>query len=290
LVGLGAVVVVPAVADAPQPPANDNYISSLELNRPKHRLNRTKTLETFVDTTSATVQSNIFNPCGLRTCPSGPPEVTSCHGVGYGKTTWYDFYPDTNGTVRIRTSGFDNVITLYRFSVHTVLPDVAHRQCIHMSSSPFEELDARVKKGRAYTIQIGGAVSSSSPNGAGGQLQLLFDYFATPRRLAADSFLKARALSNGIQLLDLRVTTTRGAHVRVACGGHCSPQSKFGRAVEDFSRLNGVRMPAGSKLQIRVTARGSIGALIQYNILPGSFAKHTFCTEPGSRKPRRTCH
>jgi hypothetical protein len=265
----------------PGQPLNDNYLCSLELNRAGTQLNRTETLEDIRDTTNATVQSDLLNP------PSsgGPPETTSCNGVGYGKTVWYDFYPDTSGSVRIRTSGFDNVITLYTFSRSTLSPDATHRQCVHTSSFPSEELDAQVYKGLAYTIQIGGV------NGASGQLQFLFDFFATPpKRLSASATLQARALRGGIELLSLSVATARAAHVGVSCSGHCRPESAFGRAVETFPHLHGVRMPAGSKLQIRVTASHSIGVLIQYNILRGNFTKQTFCTEPGSRKARTRCH
>jgi hypothetical protein len=274
-----------ATASAPpSPPAplNDNYISSLELNRHGTKLNASATLKDVRDTTSATVQSNILSPPYHI---SGPAEATACGAVNYGKTVWYDFYPNANGIARIRASGFDNVITLYRFNVHTALPDVAHKQCVHQSTFPSEELDSPVKKGAAYTFQIGGV------NNAGGMLQMLFDYFVTPpRRLHASATLQARALSNGIQLLSLTVLTSRAAHVSVSCGRFCHSKSRFGEALERFPDLKNVQLPAGAKLQIRVTAPHSIGAFIQYSVLAGNFTKITRCTEPGSRKPRRTCH
>jgi hypothetical protein len=278
-VALGATGVTPAPASAPTAPVNDNYISSLELNAPGKKLNRTDTLKDLRDTTAATVQSDIFSP------PSsgGPAENTTCHGVSYGNTVWYDFYPDRDGTIRIRTSGYDNVIALYRFSRSTLLPQ-ANPQCVHQSSSPFEELDANVKQGLSYTIQIGGV------GGVGGPLQFLFDFFAPPHRLTAQSTLKARATSTGIQLLGLSVSSSRSAQVRVSCGGACRPETMHGRATETFPDLNGVQMQAGSQLQIRVSAPEAIGAYIQYNILRGNFTKLTRCMEPGSRKPRRKCH
>jgi hypothetical protein len=272
-----------APAAGPTPPINDDYLFSLELNSQGRPLNSTDTLKDVRNTTAATVQSNIFDPPHPNLL--GPAELTNCHGTSYGKTVWYDFYPNANGIARIRASGFDNVVTLYPFNVPTALPDVARKRCVHQSSFPSEELDAPVSKGRAYTIQIGGA------GAAGGPLQMLFDFFITPpRRLNPSTTLKARATSNGIQLLDLAVATSRAAHVSVSCGRFCRNQSKFGEAVEHFPKLKNVKMPAGSKLQIRVTARHSIGALVQYNILPGNFTKIIRCTEPGSRKPRRSCH
>lgn len=289
----------PALASASTPPINDNYLTSLEINRPHHRLDRVHTLKDVRDLTAATVQGNIFNPCGQASCPPGPPEVTSCNGVNYGQTVWYDFYPDANGTVSIRTSAlFDSVTTLYTFnnnqnSPNYLLPS-GNRRCT-TSSFGSGQLIAPVKKGQAYTFQIGGVPSSQNPSGVSGPIEMLFDFFVPPpRRLSAQATVKARALSTGIQLLDLTVSTARGAHIQVSCGGFCRTESKsvpkFGQSTLDFPGLNGVRMPAGSKLKILVTAAHSIGQLIQYNILPGNFTKQTFCTEPGSKKPRRQCH
>lgn len=287
VVGLSMVFVGVAAAPASPPaaPVNDNYLSSLELNGPGTALNRTDTLKDVRDTTNATVQTNILDPCGRASCPAGPSEVTVCRGVNFQKTVWYDFYPNADGTARIRTAGFDNVIAVYPFSLQTAVPDASKQTCAHQSSFPSEELLMPVKKGRAYTIQIGGV------NGVGGPLEFLFDFYPTPpHRLSAQSTLKAKALSSGIQLLGLSVTTARAAHVQVSCGRFCRSQAKTGQAVERFSGLNGVQMPAGSKLQIRVTAPHSIGVYIEYDIQRGNFTKHTGCMEPGSRKPQRSCH
>lgn len=266
----------------PTTPVNDAYLCSLELNSRGQTLNSIDTLKDVQDTTLATVQSNIFSPGSTDT---GPAEVTNCRGTSYGNTVWYDFYPSANGIAKIRTSGFDNVITLYQFDANTALPDVAHKRCVHQSSFPSEELDAPVSKGRAYTFQIGGV------NNTGGALQMLFDFFLTPpHRLTPSTTLKARALPNGIQLLNLSVSTARGADVSVSCGRFCHSEKKFGKTVENFPHLSNVRMPAGSTLTIRVTARHSIGAVIQYHVLAGNFTKIIRCTEPGSRTPRRSCH
>jgi hypothetical protein len=276
-----------APGNAPAAPINDDYLLSLELNGPDTKLNSTSTLKDVRNTTGATVQSNIFNPCGQSSCPQGPAEVTTCNGVTYGDTIWYDFYPQAAGQVSIRTSGFDNVITLYRFNTQTLVPDSADRVCVHQSSFPSEQLVAPVKKGLAYTIQVGGV------NATGGLLQFLFDYFITPpHRLSAQSSLTATDSGTGDKLLGLSVSTTRAARVEVDCGRYCRRQSKSGSAVESFPQLKGVDMPAGSKLQIRVTAHNSIGVFIQYDIVGGArvFTKLTRCTEPGSRTPRRKCH
>jgi hypothetical protein len=274
-----------APANTPAPPVNDAYLNSLGLNGPGTPLNRTDTLKDVRNTTNASVQTNIFDPCGRVTCPAGPSEVNSCRGVNYGRTIWYDFYPDTDGVVQIRTSGFDNVITLYPFSLKTALPNVGKSRCVHNSSFPSEQMSAPVLKRHSYTIQVGGV------NDAGGPLQFLFDFFATPpHRLSAQSTLEAKQTSNGVELLGLSVSAARSADVAVSCGRFCRRESKTKQAVETFPHLKGVRMPAGSTLGIRVTAPHSIGVYIEYDILVGNFKKRTRCLEPGSRSPRRTCH
>jgi hypothetical protein len=271
-------------------PCNDNYISSLELNRPGTKLDRVHTLRDQRNLSTATVQGDIFNPPAT----GGPAEDTNCNGTGYGNTVWYDVHPDATGTVNIRTAAFfENAITLYSYSMDKTSQSylVPHKLGCTESSLGSGQLVASVTKGTAYTIQIGAVAGGQAP----GPIRLLFDYFVTPpRRLSAQTTLKARAQSTGIQLIDLTVATARGTRINISCSGFCSSQTKsvpkFGTAMQDFSRLNGVRMPSGSKLLIRVTAPHSIGTVIQYNILPGNFSKQTFCTEPGSQKLRTKCH
>ncbi len=282
--------VAAAPAAAPGPPRNDNYLDSLELNAAGTVLDHVHTLADFKDTTSATVQTNLFDPCDVKGCPSGPPppgpaEHTTCAKVNYGNTVWYDFYPDRNGAVRIRTSGYANVIALYTFSRSTLLPkDFPQRCAFDPNFFPATELVAQVKKGMSYTVQVGGA------NGASGQLKFEFDFFAAPpKRLTGDVTITAGPASGGLRINTVKVATARGATVTVRCGGRCNPKPKIHSATENFN-LGGVFMPSGSKLQIFVTAPGSIGQLIQYTITPTGANKATFCLEPGSRKPRTKCH
>src|SRR5271168_4027607 len=99
MLATGVTATTTAAAGAPEPPPlNDNYLSSLNLNNPHTKLNREDTLTDVRNTTAATVQPNILSP------QPGPPELTGCEGVTEGKTVWYDFYPDANGFMRVRTS------------------------------------------------------------------------------------------------------------------------------------------------------------------------------------------
>jgi hypothetical protein len=292
-----------AVAQTPAPPQNDNYLQSLRLNDPGRQLERTDTLRDQRDTTSATVQGDVLNP------PSsgGPPEPTACQGANYGKTIWYDFYPDEQGLTRIRASGFDTVIAIMPFNRNTGVPNVGSALCFNESGSTNEEALVEVRKDASYTIQLGGV------NAVGGTLEFLFDFLpdtdadgvlddsdrcprlagsargGCPPRLRADSSLRAQPTVNGIQVLALSVTAPRRSRVAVSCTRGCRSEVKRARSTVNFRRIRGSNLSAGSKIVIRVTRRRSIGAYIVYRVVRGNFKKVERCLNPGSRKPRKRC-
>jgi hypothetical protein len=269
-----------AAAQSSEPPVNDDYLDSLQLNGPGTPLNRTDTLRDERDTTAATTQSDIFAP----ESSGGGKEVVHCKGTNYGATIWYDLYPDEDGRLRVRTSGFDNVITIYPFDPQTLRPKTDRKRCVNEETLPSEEMLVPVRGGKAYTIQIGGV------DGVGGPLRVLFDYAVDKlRRLRADATLTAAAESDGITVRGLEVSTSRRTRVTVDCTRGCKPKSKRGSKKTRFPHLAGKRLRSGTKLQIRVTAPRAIGVYIEYEIRPGSFTKRTRCMNPGSRKPRRSC-
>ena len=148
-----------ATAAAPAPPINDNYLESLNLNKPGTPLDRVDTLSDVRDTTAATVQSDIFSP------PShgGPTELTGCNGDSESRTIWYDFYPDANGLMRIRTSAaFGTIMAVMPFDPKTLLPDDSQSPCAVNQPTMAGELFHNVQAGKSYTVQVGGV------NGAGG--------------------------------------------------------------------------------------------------------------------------
>ena len=309
LIGLLAVsaslVALPTAAgQGPAAPVNDHYLNSGRINEPGQRLPRTATLRDVQDTTNATVQSDVFNPPQS----GAPAEPTSCDGVSYGKTIWYDFYPDVTGVARIRANGYDSVISVLPFNTQSFQPNFGATVCANELSSTNEEFFVQVARGRAYTIQLGGV------NNAGGSLEFLFDFLpdtdgdgvldevdkcdrldgpqseaGCPRRLGAEVLLRARPTSSGIQLVGLTVTAPNGSRVQVNCSAGCRAQTKRSSGRVRFGALNGARLPAGSNLVIRVTRRNSIGVYVRYNISAGNFRKIERCINPGSRKPRRRC-
>ena len=290
-----------AFADAP---VNDNYMSSLRLNDPGSRLDRTDTLVDRRDTTQATTQADIFAPPKS----GGPAEPLACQGSGYTHTVWYDFYPDKSGLVRLRASGYDAAVSLFTFNTSTLVPDFAGGQCSNaQGAGATEELLTNVTGGRAYTIQIGGVADAAGP------LTFQFDYLADadgdgvldnvddcpglpargtkngcPPRVGGQVTLRAQPSATGVTLLGLSVSAARGARVRVRCSRGCSSQSGRGPHAS-FPRLKGAALRAGSTLSILVTKPGSIGTYVSYRIARGNFKKTTRCLNPGSKTPRRRC-
>lgn len=157
----------PAVPAGPLTPYNDNFLSASNLNSPDTPLS-TGTLSDTPETIGATVQANLLSPCGPGICRAGPPETTTCAGVDYGKTVWYDFYPDHAGQIEIRTAGIPNVIALYTYDPATLVPHEV--QCQPGSTYPSNDLSANVNPGVDYTFQVGGR------GNAGSGLQVLFNY------------------------------------------------------------------------------------------------------------------
>jgi hypothetical protein len=289
------------------PPANDNYLQSLRLNEDGSRLERRQTLTDSQNTAEATVQSDVFNP-GPSGQPGsgGPPEPTTCQSSSYGKTVWYDMYPDVNGLVRLQAIGFNTAISVVPFNRRTAVPSFGSRQCADQSTGPAEEFLVSVRGGRAYTIQIGGVAD------AFGTLEFRFDFLADtdgdgvldsedecdrspgtrrngcPVRIAADVNFRAQPTPNGVRFLSFNVDATRGARVEVRCPG-CGRQVRNARKV-GFPRMRGRSLPAGSKIVVRATRRRAIGSHITYRVVRGNIRGPVKrCMNPGSRRPRRRC-
>lgn len=283
LLAIGATTTMTATAAAPAtvPPINDNYLDALNLNEPPtpHHpgtpLNRTETLRDERNTTAATVQSDILSP------QPGPAELTGCNGVTEGKTIWYDFYPNANGLVRIRTSAsFGTVMAVMPYNSTTLLPENEQRKCAVNQPTMAGELFANVEAGKSYTIQLGGVES------AGGNLEFLFDYVVQLKHLQAEATLTAQPLTGGVQVVNLAVSAPKKARVEVRCTRGCRPQAKTARSL-GFPGLHGAMLPNGAALKIYVTAKNEIGTYIEYKIAHANFTKIQRCLAPGSKRPER---
>lgn len=319
-----------ASAFAQTPPGNDHYLQSVPFNTSGQAGDPppdAQELEHSVDTTVATEQADLFSPAGDGSPGGGgPPETLVCDGVAFGKTVWYDVYPNRNGNLRVLAvgTGFDPVIAIYRFEPRggNPAPNLNEATCVNARTGPTEELIVPIVAGRAYTMQIGGVGST------GGPMQGTFGFFrTTAERLRADATLRATATPNGIRVAQLRVTAPRGARITVSCTRRgCRRQARNARAAagtladpigpvspatasaarkgsaaaadspranaartRSFRNVRGRRLSAGSAIEIRVTRRGAIGTYIKYTVRRGNFRKTTRCMNPGSTRPRRRC-
>ncbi len=245
-----ALWLVPASAPAsPAAPGNDNFLQAINVNSPGTHLHG---FEDVKETNGASLQSNIFNPCTTGTCASPRPELDVCDGVPFNKTVWYDFFPDHNGQVEIRTAGIANVITLYTFDPHTRVPTEVN--CTSGSTYPENVLIAPVQRGLDYAYQIG------ARNNPGGNVKMQFD-FAYNRYLPVAPF-KAKAVVETIgggrpRLLRLRfIGLAEGERASAACTSCASTVFRAGRRHGDFTVLNATPPPVISS-QMRFLVAGT---------------------------------
>jgi hypothetical protein len=317
-VACAAALAVPATAAA-VPPANDNYLLSTVVTNDRQTLVLPSqwTDREPPNTAEATTQTDLFNPFDENGTPGsgGGPEPLTCSGTTFSKTVWYDLHPPTFGGVELMPSGFDMAVAVYEYNRDSRI--TSQVLCQNDEATTTEDVLFDVKKGRQYTVQIGGV------NGAAGQLALKVLYF---RDSDNDQTLNAfdecpgirgtrsdgcpptlnglprygTAGANPLRLTKLSVeNVVKGARVEASCG-------RCGRKFVKTARKSGTvriksfigrSLPAGDKLVIRVTHRatgkgkyrfGAIGRYFSYEVLSDTIGKRTArCLNPGSRKPVR---
>jgi hypothetical protein len=278
-----ALACAPALAAA-APPANDNYLSSLPVD---------KTVFTATaDTTEATTQPDLFNPSRTGApLGGGDPETTNCKGTEFGKTVWYDLAPQVDGGVQLRATGFGTVVSVYEWNAQdsriTRLVD-----CSASASTDDLLLDVEGKKN--YTIQVGGV------GGAGGPLTVKADFFpdqdgdgilddqpdkcktvpgierfgGCPPELKVTPSIGFDSTGNGITINRLNVDRVpKGAKVVAKCGG-CGSQTvkakRFGRI--SMTKLVGKNVRAGTKVEIKVTLAKTGTGTYKYGATGSYFA------------------
>ena len=238
-------------------------------------LNRVDTLRDTRNTTAATVQSDIFSP----PLHGGPPELTGCNGVSEGKTIWYDFYPDANGTPAHPHLGG----LRHGHGGDAIRPQVAAAGQQPGACVPSTSRRRPVNCSTTCRLASPTRSRSAGSGEAGGELEVLFDYLVQLKRLQAEATLTAQPLANGVRVVSLAVSAPKKARVEVRCTRGCSRQAKTGR----FSGLRGAVLPNGAALKIYVTQKNEIGAYIEYRIGHDRFTKVQRCLAAGSKKVER---
>lgn len=294
-VAVGAVGVATAQSPAPRDPTKacpgvtnplpgetcgDHYLESVRINT--NRIS--PTLQGFsdsVDTRRATVQADLFKPGGNRV---GPREPVTCNGAVYGKTIWYDFLPSVDGDLLVQAAGaaFNPAMSIVRFDTRDApnFRPLTNFVCSNLGAASLEQLQQKgVKRGRGYSIQIGGVGNTGGP--------VEVDVNFTPYRVNATPKLAFQLTPNGIRLLNVLVRSSKRVKVELGCKPSCGKRVKRGRRVSvNFRR----QLRAGSRLIVRVTRGGEIGQYFSYRIRKGKRpVEAERCLNPGSRTPRKTC-
>ena len=301
---LALAVGAPAPAAA-APPANDNYLNSIPVNGRGSRLSR-ETVKDARDTREATVQADLFAPPNT----GAGPETTTCEGVAFGKTVWYDFHPDSYGTVELQTAGFDAVVAVYEFDPLT--SRITHSVGCMNEAGSTEDMFVPVARKRSYTVQIGGVGAGAAA--ASGDLQLTFQFFGDldrdgifdpldrcpslagvqaqsgcPPELKATPKLTATPTADGITVRKLTVAASKGAKVALSCVRKCSLKESHTAGTVSLKSIRGRALRAGAVLEVRVTKKGAIGLVYRYTVTRGNFKRVDRCLLPGKTTPRTKC-
>jgi hypothetical protein len=313
-----AALAVPATASA-VPPLNDNYLqSTIVSNNPNTGLLPTDWRDDEpTNTAEATEQADIFNPDvdGNPTPGGGGPEPLNCRGTAISKTVWYDLHPPTWGGVEFDVAGFDAGVTVYELNANNGIKKVVW--CQNDDPGASEQVLFDVKKGRSYTVQVGGV------NGASGPLSTHVLYFrdsdndgaldsdpqqehckklpgtvagCPPTVRGTARYATSGAIPPALTMLSVQ-GVQKGSKVEVSCS-HCGKKftktSRKGGVVKVTSFV-GRTLRAGDHLVIRITHKatgkgrfkfGAFGRYYSYAVTSAGIGKRTDrCTNPGSRKP-----
>jgi hypothetical protein len=296
---LTAVLVSVAIAHAATP-SNDDYLSSTPV--------LTARFHDTVDTRDAGEQQG---------------ETLSCDGKAYGKTVWYDVLPPTTSGLRLVASGYDAVVAVYEYDRAT--GDIGRPvACRDAGKGTTEELDLRppaLEQGKAYTIQIGGAVVDGAARSGvlDVDLELYGDRDGDGVLDASDPCPAVAGTRNGcppelsgtprlaiagrkLMLLEW-AGLPRGADVRAVCHG-CGRRgvSQSVRVAAGglarFRAFAGVSSRRSAVLDVYATLPaagpgpyryGAIGKHARYRFGSGSFRWAMRCLAPGSTTQEMTC-
>jgi hypothetical protein len=302
---LAAAVLLLAVAPAAHaaPPDNDDYLAATALNAPGSEMPRDTVTSPATDTSEATLQADLLDPPSV----GGPPEPSACGQSPLDHTVWFRFFPDVAGDIRLQALGYDATLALVPFSaVESPFPQ--GYDCANRRDDAIETLNRPVESGASYAVQAGGAA------GATGTLQVNFTFLpdrdrdgvtdeqdkcprrpgtangCPPRIGAGINYSYDSGPRGGVFLYLIVRGAPRGAHVQIRCSRGCRRQRlKVRSKVTRVKSFRGRFMPAGTRVEVRVTKRGYIGDYRAFTVAGGEVTLTDRCLPPGSTVPRRTC-
>jgi hypothetical protein len=302
-----AVGMLPAAATA-SPPSNDRFLSAVRINPGGTPMPRDR-VDFRVDTTEATVQSDLFDPPRA----GGPPEPTACRSSGrttaFGKTVWYMFRPDTRGSVEFDAAGFNAVIAL--IPLQNLAPQ--DYTCVNELDGPLEVLRGLVEAHTTYALQVGGAVDQTGTP-ASGQLDLGMLFRpdrdgdgvpdksdgcpslrgpdnGCPPRIQAGYNASWHLSSSGLLLTYLTVTKApAGSLIDVRCSRGCAHYRRRGTGGPvEIRQMRGKLVPRNAAIEIRVSKPGYFGSYLKLRAST-ALSESSGCLLPGSERPQKSCH
>lgn len=296
------------VAAAASPPPNDNYLLSTIIPQSRATGMAPVAYTDTENTTSATVQSDLFNPeqNGLN-LGGGGPEPLTCGGLSYGTTIWYDMLPKIPEGVQIQASGFPNEMVVYEWSkTDSKITRVVGCQASTTTLPNTYVLPVELRKGHAYTVQIGGldATPGDPATAASGQL----DFSATfvpdhdgdrvydlqdkcpllagvpqfggcpPTISAGLQYHYSSSTASGLLISKLFGVTSvpGGARVTARCSCGISEVTRAGAHATSVGlpAFIGARLPLGATVTIWATKRAAGHGLYKYGAI-GSYRQFT---------------
>ncbi|MDA0161267.1 hypothetical protein OM076_13400 [Solirubrobacter ginsenosidimutans] len=298
-------------------PVNDDYLASTRIVEPFTPSR--EAVRDLLDLTEATTQPDLFVPGGPA---GGGPERTTCNGVPFGKTVWYDLKLDVHGRVEVQTAGTDVIIALYEYDPDSdAIAD--ELGCTDERGTTEDVFLANLEPRRSYTVQIGGVDRGAGP--VGGPLQVTFDFFPDadqdgifdaldecPKRQgvkAAGGCLPAlnsranfafRDTADGVRMTSVRMSKVpKGAQLTLRCTRRCDVRQTLKPGKLTFTSIAGRTLPAGARFEVRVTRPatgksdryrfGAIGQLFRFDVERGSVTRTERCFYPGSKALRKSC-
>jgi hypothetical protein len=299
ILATAALLLAGAPAASATPPDNDDYLAATAFNAPGEEMPRDAIVWPATDTSEAALQAELF--------PGGPPEPIACGSTPLDHSVWYRFVPDVAGRISLEAVGYDSTVALVPFSAPGS-PFPEGYDCANRRDDNIETLERAVDAGMSYAVQVAGA------QGASGTLQVRSTFLpdrdgdgvsdeqdscptrpgtangCPPRIGSGIEYSYDSAPRGGVFLYLIVRGAPRGARVDVRCSRGCRHQRLTVRSnVTRVTSFRGRFIPAGAKVEVRVTKAGHIGDYRAFTVAGGKVTRTDGCLPPGSTKPRRTC-